>query len=81
MPRTRWNEHQVAILRACYPVMPTAAIARQLGRDERAVYAKASALHDPGPGIRQRRALLEVVQWQDPASGTPAVVRITRSPA
>jgi hypothetical protein len=27
------------------------------------------------------RGLLEVVQWQDPASGTPAVVRITRSPA
>ena len=27
------------------------------------------------------RGLLEVVQWQDTASGTPAVVRITRSPA
>lgn len=27
------------------------------------------------------RGLLEVVRWQDTASGTPAVVRITRSPA
>ncbi|HMQ73755.1 MAG TPA: hypothetical protein PKD25_14645 [Rubrivivax sp.] len=27
------------------------------------------------------RGLLEVVRWQDQASGTPAVVRITRSPA
>lgn len=35
----------------------------------------------PHKARRRRRGLLEGVRWQDQASGTPAVVRITRSPA